>query len=107
MSPMLGRSVDGMYRHLEELDRRATLARARAHRVQSLVSPPHRFLALEERHAEALARLAVDEHQHPRSLEAGRRVTGHLAPHHLDRFVNPGGIALECRNAREHGTPPR
>ena len=65
---------DRLNRHLVELDRRAPLGATGIHRVERLVAPPHRFLALEERHTQALARFTVDEHQHLGALEPGRRV---------------------------------
>src|SRR5919197_2530842 len=96
-------SANRLNRHFEELDRRATLARAGDHGVECLVAAAHRFLALKERDAEALPILTVDEHQHLRALEAGGRVPGFdLGTNHLDRLVDAGGVALECRNACVH-----
>src|SRR3954468_7486167 len=98
-----GASADGLYRYLVELDRRPALGRAGIHGVERLVAAAHRFLALEERDAEALTALAVDEHQHLRAFEAGRCVAGlDLGPNRADRVVDVGGIALECRYACVH-----
>src|SRR3954468_14350178 len=84
-----GASADGLYRYLVELDRRPALGRAGIHGVERLVAAAHRFLALEERDAEALTALAVDEHQHLGALEAGRCLAAlALGPNRADRVVN-------------------
>ena len=65
--------------NLKELDGYATLHTARIHCVESLVTSPHRVLRLEERHANALARLL-------------RRVTSTRADHAWparDRICKP------------------
>ena len=74
MVVVAGSSANGVNGHFVELNRRAPFARTGAHGVKRLVPAAHRFLALEERDAEALTALAVDEHQHPRALQSRRRV---------------------------------
>src|ERR671910_3768892 len=97
------RSGDGRDRHLIELDRGAALAGARAHGVERLVAAAHRLLGLEQRDAEALPGLAVDEHEHLRALETGRRLARlDLPADEADRIVDLGGVALERRYARVH-----
>jgi hypothetical protein len=96
-------SANGLDRHLEELDGRAPLGFARAHRVERLVPAAHGLLGLEERDAESPAALAVHEHQHLRALETlGRLVGVDLVTDHGDRSVDVGGVALEGCYAREH-----
>src|ERR687888_92449 len=98
-----GASGDGLDRDLEELDGRAPLRRARVHRVQRLVPAAHRLLRVEERDADALAGLAVHEHQHLGALEAGRRRAGFdLAANHADGVVDLARVALECGYACVH-----
>src|SRR2546423_797917 len=55
-------SANGLNWHFVELDRRAPFARTGAHSVERLVPAAHRLLAFEERDAEALTALAVDQH---------------------------------------------
>src|SRR5690242_441106 len=94
---------DRLHRHLVELDRGPSLARPRAHGVERIVAATHRLLTVEERDAEALPRLAVDEHEHLRALQTLRHlVRCHLAADHADRVVDVGGIAFEHRYACVH-----
>src|SRR5947199_5410628 len=82
-------SADRLDRHLEELDGGAPLPGTRVHGVQRLVAAAHRFLALEEGDANALAVVPIDEHQHLGTLQALRGVPGFDLPaHHGDRVVD-------------------
>ena len=103
MSPMLKRSVDGMNRDLEELDRvRRSLAPGL---IAFNASSPRRI-------ASSLSNSVT-----PRPLPVSRLTSisifapsspGGVSPATslrtmLDRFIDPGGVALECRNACVHG----
>src|SRR5436305_47856 len=99
-------SADCLDRHFEELDPGAALIGARAHGVERLVAAAHRILVLEKSYAEALAALAVDEHEHLRALEPRRRLAGcDLLTDHSDRIVDPARIALKRRYTRVHVCP--
>src|SRR5215213_6741705 len=96
-------SGDRLNGNVEELDRRTALRSAGTHRVEYLVAAAHGLLALEQRHAEPLAGLAIHEHQHLRALEPFRGLLGlDRRTDHLDRLVDVGRIALERRYARVH-----
>src|SRR5919112_2969957 len=99
-------SGDRLNGNVEELDRRTALRSAGIHRIERLVAATHGLLALEQRHAEPLAGLAIDEHQHLRALEPLRCLLGlDRRTDHLDRLVDVGRIALERRYARVHRLP--
>src|SRR5574337_656206 len=93
-------------RYLVELDGGAAAGVA-GPRVHHRVGLAHRVLALEQRHTEHPARLAVDEHQEFGGRELGReRACVECGAEPLEPCVDVGWITVEPRHARPHALLP-